>query len=354
MRSPCVYNRGEKWLCAYWDENGKRHDKVFGIGPNGENAAKAFKSEFEAKNRSNADDITFEQGVNAFVKNCESQGTKAHYIDNIIYEVNRVFYKYIPKTLPLKDISYGDHILPILAHYRKSTSKSSGKELSSVSVNNYCSMLKTILNFCVDIGYISKNPMEKWKKERQRPRRFKLSLEDLALIKSHAAPHVSWAIDVTFNLGLRPGPSELFSLKWEHINFTEGYVTVHGTKTEGAYRIVPIKKEFLEVLKRKQSDSTSEYVIEYLGKPVKSISVAFRNAVKRSGLNYKPCLYDLRHMFATFMLANGADLAAVSKLLGHSSIKMTADVYYQYLQGEKIRAVSLLPTIPSLPKTENS
>ena len=39
-------------------------------------------------------------------------------------------------------------------------------------------------------------------------------------------------------------------------------------------------------------------------------------------------MYDLRHLFATTMLANGADLAAVSKLMGHSTVKITADVYF--------------------------
>jgi len=34
-------------------------------------------------------------------------------------------------------------------------------------------------------------------------------------------------------------------------------------------------------------------------------------------------------------------LAAVSKLMGHSTITMTADTYYQYMVGEKERAVSL-------------
>ena len=57
---------------------------------------------------------------------------------------------------------------------------------------------------------------------------------------------------------------------------------------------------------------------------------------------------NLKHMFATTMLANGADLAAVSKLMSHAGAPMTADVYYQYMQGEKERAVSLLPSLPAV------
>jgi site-specific recombinase XerD len=35
----------------------------------------------------------------------------------------------------------------------------------------------------------------------------------------------------------------------------------------------------------------------------------------------------LRHCAASLMLASGADIAVVSKLLGHASIAITADVY---------------------------
>jgi integrase len=37
--------------------------------------------------------------------------------------------------------------------------------------------------------------------------------------------------------------------------------------------------------------------------------------------------HGLRHCAASLMLASGADIAVVSKLLGHSSIAITADVY---------------------------
>jgi site-specific recombinase XerD len=51
----------------------------------------------------------------------------------------------------------------------------------------------------------------------------------------------------------------------------------------------------------------------------------------RAGINVPTRMYDLRHLYATTMLTNGADLAAVSTLMGHSTITMTADTYYQYI-----------------------
>jgi integrase len=56
-------------------------------------------------------------------------------------------------------------------------------------------------------------------------------------------------------------------------------------------------------------------------------------------------MYDVRHLFASIMLAGGGDLAAVSRLLGHSNTQMTADTYYELLKGEKRRAISILPSL---------
>jgi site-specific recombinase XerD len=42
----------------------------------------------------------------------------------------------------------------------------------------------------------------------------------------------------------------------------------------------------------------------------------------------------LRHYFATYALRNGAKLEIVSRILGHSSVAITADVYRTVKQDE--------------------
>ena len=82
-----------------------------------------------------------------------------------------------------------------------------------------------------------------------------------------------------------------------------------------------------------------------MGRNLTTIRKAFKNACKRAGITYPTRMYDLRHLFATTLLRKGADLAAVSKMMGHSTVKMTADTYYHYMEGEKERAVNLLPAL---------
>lgn len=56
--------------------------------------------------------------------------------------------------------------------------------------------------------------------------------------------------------------------------------------------------------------------------PVASIRTAWENAVSEAGLvNFT--FHDLRHTFASRLVAAGVPLLHVSKLLGHSTILMT-------------------------------
>jgi site-specific recombinase XerD len=74
-----------------------------------------------------------------------------------------------------------------------------------------------------------------------------------------------------------------------------------------------------------------------------TIRKAFKDACQRAGITYPTRMYGLRHLFATTLLNKGANLAAVSKMMGHSTVKLTAETYYRNMSGEKERAGRLLP-----------
>lgn len=65
-----------------------------------------------------------------------------------------------------------------------------------------------------------------------------------------------------------------------------------------------------------------------------AISKKIQTICKKAGLNgVHP--HTLRHTFATRGLENGIDLKIMQELLGHSSIKMTADLYTHVLPETK-------------------
>jgi integrase len=65
-----------------------------------------------------------------------------------------------------------------------------------------------------------------------------------------------------------------------------------------------------------------------IGQPMSpwTVSADFRRIVHELGLP-RTRFHDLRHAFATEMLAAGAHIEAVSERLGHSSTSFTMDVY---------------------------
>lgn len=67
--------------------------------------------------------------------------------------------------------------------------------------------------------------------------------------------------------------------------------------------------------------------------------------MEKAGLTYPMVMYDIRHLFATTLLREGGDVAAVSKLMGHASVKMTVDQYYHLLGDEKRRTIAKLPSL---------
>jgi integrase len=67
-------------------------------------------------------------------------------------------------------------------------------------------------------------------------------------------------------------------------------------------------------------------------------------SLKDTGMRYFR-LHAIRHFFASLLLAQGVELKIVSELLGHSSIRITADTYAHVLPAVKDEAIDLLDSV---------
>ena len=388
-----IYQRDERWM-VYWHENGKRRDKSFGRGDEGQLKAEAFDLAIKharangsalpdpamvslaapiadeqsgpapvgageasaaplapfaapvAPVAAPATRITFGQLATMYLDHLRVSGRTEKHIYSLDKLLKNMFFDILGKDTLVEGMTYLKDIVPFIKQMQ-GVSPQTKKPRSQASVNRYCDYLDAIFHFGIEMELISRNPMKGRKKAKERPRDVQVGVDDLRRIMERAEPHIKWAMEVCFNLGTRPGPSELFALRWEHVDFDAGTVRIYATKTK-TYRTVPVTAAFLGRLRDMKAGSKSGFIVEYKGKPVTTIRKGFGNACERAGITEGARMYDLRHLFATTMLANGADLAAVSKLMGHSTVKMTADVYYHYLEGEKERAVELLPVLENV------
>ena len=147
-----------------------------------------------------------------------------------------------------------------------------------------------------------------------------------------------------FQAGLRRG--EMAMLKWKDVDFKNNQIYVAPNKTEG-YRYVPLVPGLRKALEtaKKRAKKGQEYVLD-CGEDRTSpyYLTAFYAKETKEKLPFKCGMHKLRHTFASHLVQNGVDLYRVSKLLGHSSIKMT-EIYAHLAQADLKTAVTKLPKI---------
>ena len=119
-------------------------------------------------------------------------------------------------------------------------------------------------------------------------------------------------------------------------------IKVEMTKS-GRTRFINANGIVLEELRKLKKGAPADgyvFVNKKTGKPLTDISTAFKTACKRSGIRNLR-FHDLRHTFASRLVANGVDLITVKELLGHSTVK-TTERYTHANQEQKRRAVDTL------------
>lgn len=65
--------------------------------------------------------------------------------------------------------------------------------------------------------------------------------------------------------------------------------------------------------------------------PQSTLQIHMDDAIRKSGVE-KIRIHDLRHSFATNMIGSGANIVAVSKYLGHATVRQTLDTYTHLLE----------------------
>jgi len=130
--------------------------------------------------------------------------------------------------------------------------------------------------------------------------------------------------------GCRRG--EALALTYEDFDFEEMLVNidkeiifesneprlVHRTKTEAGKRKVPLLDILAEQIPRNKKGPLFQNTL-------RTFKTQWSHYCKKLGFDVTP--HQFRHAYATMLYDAGVDVKSAQKLLGHSSIKMTQDIY---------------------------
>jgi len=151
-------------------------------------------------------------------------------------------------------------------------------------------------------------------------------------------------LETLFSTGLRV--SELCALSRYH-DFARGEITVRGKG--GKLRVVFLSPRAVKAIAaylEKRSDADEALFVSYTkAKNPKVVGRILPRTVQRlvqqyaraAGILGKVTPHQLRHQFATDLLANGADLRSVQELLGHANISTTQ--IYTHVTNRELKEV---------------
>ena len=218
-------------------------------------------------------------------------------------------------------------------------------------------LLKQALKWAMSQDLVRKNVCEYCKP----PKRVKTPINALdraertrmlrLAVAAEATSPLGLAIELALTTGMRRG--EVCALRWSDVG-DDGTVTVSHAlgngeggfylkepKTGSSARTIPLTAHTAAILKAKRADSRR--VLAEMGVPAgdpfvlgtqepesrpynpTQLGKDFSAFCKMNG--FRCTFHDLRHTFATMMIANGCDVRTMASYLSHASVSMTLDTY---------------------------
>ena len=234
--------------------------------------------------------------------------------------------------------------------------------ISSPKIKKIHKLLYQFFNYCVNEGYILRNPCENLvipKEQISLKENIEYYTEkEVKMIKQKLRGHELETL-VLFALGTGLRQGELLALRYSDIDFKNSQLTVNRTvktstvfkdektksrkqlfqepKTKNSKRVVDIPQNLLKILPEKKSN---ELIFTDNGQVwnARKIYRHWNYFLKENNLPIKK-FHSLRHTYATLLLSRGVELITVSKLLGHSSVQIT-EIYSHVIPKLKKNAVN--------------
>jgi integrase len=232
--------------------------------------------------------------------------------------------------------------------------------LRGKSIKNILDVFKTFLMWCrFDLEIIGSVPAFPPVEVEAPGFRWLSAQDQISLLKHIPDEHKPLVIFLMLH-GLRPG--EARALRCKDISLAEESITVRATFSNGIYRerrkgrrptpfTVPIHPEMFDFIRDRVRGNLPEAYVFVNPKTGRHYSetglkLIWQAARKAAGLPETVRLYDAtRHSLASQLVNAGTSLYTVSKLLGHSTTRMTEKYAHAHIESLRadIRKLSLRP-----------
>lgn len=281
--------------------------------------------------------------------------------------VSATTYNSYKRQLELYIIPHLGHIC--LKNLRPEQVQSTFNKMKDLSDRNI-KYTRTVFNMCMKRAKINKliydNPCEYIDLPKGKPPQKKkvfTETEQIKFLNAIDGHMYEVAFLVLISTGMRVG--ELLGLTWDNIDFDEYTITIDKAlsrakgelftepKTDTSYRVIPVLPVIMDRIRKHKVEQNKiklqvgkDYNPHNLvftnsfGAPVafRTFSRSLERVLKDNDL---PILspHELRHTFATRGLEAGMDMKELQELLGHSSMKLTSDLYTHVLIKQKRKAI---------------
>ena len=239
-----------------------------------------------------------------------------------------------------------DFCLEFISHI-----KTSGIKTGKLSVNTqslYLKLLKTVLKQAVENEIIPANPLDRIPKE-LKPKTTSteipfLTIDEVKKLINTETPYTDIKEAYLFSCytGLRF--SDIKTLTWGQIRKTNGdmMLTYIQQKTQ-KQEYLPLAKPDIELLSGKTQTKDNDLVFRLPNN--NTTNEKLRHIASAAGIDNKKVTFHVgRHTAATTLLSLGVGIETVSKILGHSDIKIT-QVYAKVIAGQVKAGVHKLDDI---------
>lgn len=222
-----------------------------------------------------------------------------------------------------------------------------GQKYAAKTVNSALGCLSSAYTQFVELGWVAANPcrgVKRVKIESAESYQWIRTRPEIERLLANSTGELRDIIAAALGTGLRI--DELLHLRWDDVDLAARLITVQrgrqGPTKSGKARHVPILDSVLPVLQARAlrrggailvfPPPAPRSLLHVPGPATKartksSITVQYKAALKRAGLDLRLRFHDLRHTFASHWVMSGGDIFRLSKILGHSKVEITAKTY---------------------------